>query len=43
MVPAIHGHALETLPMGWVLLVLCASLAGFLGAGLTLFKRRVVA
>jgi len=42
MVPAVGGHALETLQMGWVLLVLCACLAGFLGAGLELFRRRVV-
>jgi len=42
-IPAIHGYPLETLPMGWVLLVLCTCLAGFLGAGLTLFQRRVVA
>jgi ABC-2 type transport system permease protein len=42
MVPAIHGHPLETLPMAWVLLVLCGCLAAFLTAGLVLFQRRVV-
>lgn len=42
MVPALGGHALETLPMVWILLVLCASLAASLGTGLVLFRRRVV-
>jgi ABC-2 type transport system permease protein len=42
MLPAIGGHTIETLPMGWVLLVLCGSLAVILTAALRLFRRRVV-
>jgi ABC-2 type transport system permease protein len=42
MVPAVHGHALETLPMVWVLLALCGSLAAILTVGLRLFQRRVL-
>lgn len=42
MVPAIAGHAPQTLPMGWVLLVLCGSLVVVLGAAIRLFQRRVV-
>lgn len=42
MVPAAHGRALETLPIGWVLVVLCASLVLFLGIGLRRFQRRIV-
>ena len=42
MLPPIAGHTVETLPMGWVLLVLCGSLAVVLGAALRLFQRRVV-
>jgi len=42
MVPAVHGHSLETLPMVWVLLALCGSLAAILTVGLRLFQRRVL-
>jgi ABC-2 type transport system permease protein len=42
MLPPIAGHTLETLPMGWVLVVLCGSLALVLGAAVRLFQRRVV-
>lgn len=37
-----HGQPPETLAIGWVLLVLCASFALFLAIGLRLFKRRVL-
>jgi len=42
MLPPIAGHPVETLPLGWVLLVLCGSLAVVLGAAIRLFRRRVV-
>ncbi|TMC13035.1 MAG: ABC transporter permease [Chloroflexi bacterium] len=42
MLPPIAGHPIETLPMGWVLVVLCGSLVVILGAGLRLFRHRVV-
>jgi ABC-2 type transport system permease protein len=42
MQPPIAGHTPETLPMGWVLLVLCGSLALVLGAAMPLFRRRVL-
>jgi ABC-2 type transport system permease protein len=42
MLPPVAGHTVETLPMGWVLLVLCCSLALVLGAAIRLFQRRVV-
>lgn len=42
MLPPIGGHTIETLPMGWVVLVLGGSLAVVLGAALRLFRRRVV-
>jgi ABC-2 type transport system permease protein len=42
MVPALHGAALPTLDVGWVLLALCGSLAAFLAIGLRLFQRRVL-
>lgn len=42
MVPVPPGQAFETLAPGWVLMVLCGSLVGFLGAGLRLFQRRVL-
>lgn len=40
MVPA--GQAPQTLALGWVLLVLCGSLAVVSGVGLRLFRRRVL-
>ena len=42
MVPALNGQAPDTLALGWVLLVLCASLVLFLGIGLRRFQRRIV-
>jgi ABC-2 type transport system permease protein len=42
MVPPVHGHQLPTLGLGWILLVLCASLILSLWGGITLFRRRVV-
>jgi len=42
MVPPVHGQALQTLALGWVLLALCASFILALWGGLKLFQRRVV-
>lgn len=42
MVPPLHGQALQTLSMGWVLLALCASFVLCLWGGIKLFHRRVV-
>lgn len=42
MLPPSNGQSPETLAIGWVLLVLCASFALFLGIGLRLFQRRVL-
>jgi ABC-2 type transport system permease protein len=42
MVPAVAGHAPQTLTLGWVLLVLCGSPAVVLGVALRLFRRRVL-
>jgi len=42
MVPPLHGQALQTLAIGWVLLALCTSFIVCLWGGLKLFQRRVV-
>jgi ABC-2 type transport system permease protein len=42
MVPALHGAALQTLDIRWVLLALCGSLVVFMGTGLRFFQRRVL-
>ena len=42
MVPPIHGQALPTLAIGWVLLVLGASFILTLWGGIKLFQRRVL-
>ena len=42
MIPPLHGQALPTLALGWVLLALCVSFIACLWAGMRLFKRRVV-
>lgn len=42
MIPPLHGQALTTLALGWVLLALCASLVLSLWGGIRLFQRRVV-
>jgi ABC-2 type transport system permease protein len=42
MVPPIHGHAMPTLPMPWVLLALAATLALCFGFGARTFRARVV-
>lgn len=42
MVPPIHGQALQTLSIGWVLLVLSLSFIACLLGGIQLFHRRVV-
>jgi ABC-2 type transport system permease protein len=42
MVPLLHGQALQTLAIGWVLLALCASFVLCLWGGIKLFHRRVV-
>ncbi len=42
MVPPIHGHALQTLPIGWIVLALCISSILCLWGGVKLFHRRVV-
>ena len=42
MVPPVHGQALQTLAIGWVLLALCASFILALWGGIKLFQRRVV-
>jgi ABC-2 type transport system permease protein len=42
MVPPIHGQAVQTLAIGWVLLVLGATFILCLWGGLKLFHRRVV-
>jgi ABC-2 type transport system permease protein len=42
MVPALHGHALQTLPIGAVVPVLLACFALVMGGGLVLFTRRVL-
>jgi len=40
--PPVAGHPVETLSLGWVLLVLCGSLVVVLGTAIRLFGRRVV-
>ncbi len=42
MIPPLHGQALQTLAIGWVLLALCASFIVCLWGGLKLFHRCVV-
>src|SRR5438876_9679909 len=42
MVPAIHGHALTTLAMGWVILGLSVTFIAFLIFGIRTFRRRVI-
>lgn len=42
MVPPIHGHPLQTLAIGWILLMLCGTFAVCLGLGIKLFRQRVV-
>jgi ABC-2 type transport system permease protein len=42
MVPPIHGQLLPTLPIGWILLVLCGIFVACLWLGIRLFQRRVI-
>ena len=42
MVPSLHGQALQTIPIGWVILALCVSCIVALGVGMRLFRRRVI-
>lgn len=42
MVPPLHGQALQTLPLGWVVLALCASCIVAMWVGIRLFRRRVI-
>lgn len=42
MIPPVHGQALSTLALGWVVLALCASFIACLWAGMKLFRKRVV-
>lgn len=42
MVPAVHGQALQTIPIGWVVLALCASCVVALWVGIRFFRRRVI-
>jgi ABC-2 type transport system permease protein len=42
MIPPLHGQALPTLALGWVLLALCASIILAMWGGLKLFHRRVI-
>jgi ABC-2 type transport system permease protein len=42
MVPAVHGQALQTLAIGWVVLALCGSFILCFWGGIKLFHRRVV-
>ena len=42
MVPTIHGHALPTLAMGWVILGLSVTIVVFLILGIRTFNRRVI-
>ncbi|HEU5199833.1 MAG TPA: ABC transporter permease, partial [Ktedonobacterales bacterium] len=42
MVPPVHGQALQTLALGWVLLALCVSFIACLWGGIKLFRKRVV-
>ncbi len=42
MVPPIHGHPLQTLAIGRVLLMLCGTFAACLGLGARFFRRRVI-
>ncbi|TMD66494.1 MAG: ABC transporter permease [Chloroflexi bacterium] len=42
MVPAIQGHTLPTLAMGWVILGLSVTFVAFLFIGIRTFRRRVV-
>jgi ABC-2 type transport system permease protein len=42
MVPAIHGHTITTLAMGWVILGLGVTFVAFLFIGIRTFRRRVV-
>ncbi len=43
MVPPIHGHPLQTLAIGWILLMLCGICVACLGSGIKLFRQRVIA
>lgn len=42
MVPSVYGQAIQTLGIGWVLLMLSAAFILCFGCGLVLFRRRVV-
>jgi ABC-2 type transport system permease protein len=42
LIPPLHGQALSTLPLGWVLLVLCGTFIACFMASMTLFYRRVI-
>ncbi|HEY6405842.1 MAG TPA: ABC transporter permease [Ktedonobacteraceae bacterium] len=42
MIPAIHGHTIPTLAMGWVILGLGVTFVAFLFIGIRTFRRRVV-
>lgn len=42
MVPPIHGHPLQTLAIGWILLMLCGTFAVCLGLGAKFFRQRVI-
>lgn len=42
MVPLVYGQPVQTLGIGWVLLVLDVAFVLYFGSGLALFRRRVV-
>jgi ABC-2 type transport system permease protein len=42
LIPPLHGQALPTLPLGWVLLVLCGTFIACFMASMRLFYRRVI-
>jgi ABC-2 type transport system permease protein len=42
MVPPLHGQALQTIPIVWVIVALCASCVIALWMGTRLFRRRVI-
>ena len=42
MIPPVHGHAPQTLALGWIVLALGVSLIACLWAGARLFRKRVV-
>jgi ABC-2 type transport system permease protein len=42
MVPPLHGQALQTLPIGWVMLALGATFIIALSVGIKLFHGRVI-